>query len=99
MDFFGHQEQAQRRTYALFVWFACAVVVVVFAVYAAVTAGLFVGLMFQGNSFQSQPEWFQVRSFWNDIRFFWVSTITGALILAGSAYKIHQLRQGGGAAV
>jgi len=99
MDFFGHQEQAQRRTYALFVWFACAVVVVVFAVYAAVTVGLLGGQLFQGNSFQSQTEWFQVRSFWNEMRFFWVSTITVALIVVGSAYKIHQLRQGGGAAV
>ncbi len=98
MDFFGHQEQAQRRTYALFVWFACAVVVVVFAVYAAVTAGLFVGFS-HGDSFQSQAEWLQVDAFWNQARFFWVSSITVALILAGSAYKIHQLRQGGGAAV
>jgi len=99
MDFFGHQEQAQRRTYTLFVWFACAVVAVVFAVYAAVTAGLFAGQFFQGHSFQSHGEWFQVHAFWNASRFLWVSTIAVALIAAGSAYKIHQLRQGGGAAV
>lgn len=99
MDFFGHQEQAQRRTYALFAWFACAVVVVVFAVYAAVTIGLFAGQVFQGDSFQSQTEWFQVHAFWDKIRFLWVSSIAVALILAGSAYKIYQLKQGGGAAV
>ncbi|PCI45694.1 MAG: peptidase M48 [Proteobacteria bacterium] len=99
MDFFGHQEQAQRRTYALFIWFACAVVVVVLAVYAAVTVGLFVGQLFQGNSFQSQTEWIQVHAFWHKARFLWVSAIAVALIVAGSAYKIYQLRQGGGAAV
>jgi len=99
MDFFGHQEQAQRRTYALFMWFGCAVIVVVFAVYAAVTAGLFAGQLFQGDSFQSQTEWLQVRSFWNEARFFWVSTATVSLIIAGSVYKTHQLQQGGGAAV
>jgi len=83
MDFFGHQEQAQRRTYTLFVWFACAVVVVVLAVYAAVMAGLFVGQIFQGDAFQSQAAWFQVHAFWNTWRFIWVSVIAVALIVAG----------------
>jgi len=105
MDFFTHQEQAQSRTYALFVWFAVAVVAVVFAVYAAVTVGLFAGQLFQGDSFHyqiqlnSQGQWFHVHAFWNRSRFFWVSGITFALIAVGSAYKLYQLQQGGGAAV
>jgi len=105
MDFFTHQEQAQSRTYILFFWFACAVLAVIFAVYAAVTVGLFAGQLFLGDSFQyqsqlhSQEQWFQVHVFWNVSRFFWVSGISFILIAVGSVYKIYQLRQGGGAAV
>jgi len=94
LDFFGHQEQAERRTYVLFVCFACAVVAVVLAVYAAVTVGLFAGQFFQG-----QHEWFEVDVFWDQQRFYTVSLLTVALIVMGSSYKIYQLRQGGGAVV
>jgi len=86
MDFFTHQEQAQSRTYILFFWFACAVLAVIFAVYAAVTVGLFAGQLFLGDSFQyqsqlhSQEQWFQVHVFWNVSRFFWVSGISFILI-------------------
>jgi len=106
MDFFGHQEQAQRRTYILYIWFACAVLLIVFAVYIAVTVGLFAAQSFQGENgglvgsyFQAEGVWYRITEFWHLERFAWVVSITAGMITIGSAYKIHQLRKGGGAAV
>jgi len=94
MNFFEHQEKAERRSRMLFAWFGLAVMLIVLAVYAAVTAGLLVGQVFQ-----TQGIWFEVVGFWDVQRFMWISGLTVLVIFSGSIYKTHQLKQGGGAAV
>ena len=94
MDFFGHQEEARRNTAWLVGLFAAAVVLIVLAVYLAITAGLWFGQFFQGTH-----TFFTVETLWDAPRFFWTCGITVAVIAAGSWYRTAQLRHGGGAAV
>ena len=94
MDFFEHQERARKRTVGLVLLFAIAVVLVVVAVYAAVVVGLMVG-----HFFQPDMDALQVDAFWQWRRFYGVASLTSLVLLVGSLYKIHQLKQGGGAAV
>jgi len=98
MDFFGYQEQARRNTGVLIGLFVLAVVLIVFAVYAAVVGGVLAGQVFfmdQRSGFAG----FSPDELWNRQAFFWIAGITCAVIVAGSAWRIHVLRQGGGAAV
>lgn len=98
MDFFGLQEQARRNTAVLIVLFVLAVALIVLAVYAAVVGGVLVGQVFfmdQRSGFSG----FSADDLWNRRAFFWISGITVAVIAAGSVWRIHVLRQGGGAAV
>jgi len=90
-DFFAQQEQARRNTMLLVLLFSCAVILIVLAVYLAVTAGLFATQLFV-------DEWF-IRNLWDFERFLWVVSITSVLVASGSLYRTHQLKQGGGAAV
>jgi len=90
-DFFGQQEQARRNTMLLVLLFSCAVILIVLAVYLAVTAGLLVTQLFV-------DEWF-IRDLWDVERFFWVVGITLLIVTSGSIYRTYQLKQGGGAAV
>lgn len=92
MDFFEHQEQAQRRTKQLILLFALALMLVVLAVYMAVSCGWFVATFFE-------PQHWHWHGFWNQERFIWVSSCTLAILLLGSWYKIYQLQQHGGASV
>jgi len=94
MNFFEHQEKAERRSRMLFAWFGLAVMLIVLAVYAAVTVGLLLGQVFQ-----TQGAWLEVTEFWDVQRFIWVSGLTVLVVFSGSIYKTHQLKQGGGAAV
>ncbi|WP_018295259.1 M48 family metallopeptidase [Mariprofundus ferrooxydans] len=94
VDFFGQQEQARRQTSRLVILFAVAVVLIVLAVYLAVTAGLFIAQFFQG-----QHQFFSVHTLWNPMLFVWVSGLTLLLIGGGSWYRLHSLKQGGGRAV
>jgi Zn-dependent protease with chaperone function len=93
-DFFAQQEQARRNTSMLVFLFACAVVLIIFSVYCAATAGLYLSQMFAAG----QSSWF-VRGFWDGERFLWIVGLTIAVVAFGSLYRTYQLKQGGGAAV
>jgi len=98
MDFFGYQEQARRNTAMLIFLFVLAVALIIIAVYAAVAGGVLIGQVFfmdQRSGFSG----FSPDELWNRRAFFWIAGITVAVIAAGSAWRIHVLRQGGGAAV
>jgi len=90
-DFFSHQEQARRNTTILVVLLLTAVTLIILAVYAAVTLGLFFGQLFLDQ--------LMINSFWDESRFVWTVAITLAVVCGGSLYRSNQLRQGGGAAV
>jgi len=92
-DFFGQQEQARRNTTLLVTLFVCAVILIVLAVYLAVTVGLFFAQMFASGGE------FLVRDFWDSERFLWVVAVTVLIVAGGSLYRTYQLKQGGGAAV
>jgi len=94
VDFFGQQEQARRQTRRLVILFSIAVVLIIMAVYLAVTAGLFLAQFFQG-----QQWFFSVQSLWNPLLFAWVVGLTLLLVGGGSFYRLYQLRQGGGRVV
>jgi len=95
MNFFEHQAQAQRRSLVLLWLFFVATLVLIVALYAAVTMGLFVAQFFQGTG----PRLWEVHQFWQWHRFIWVSSLTIAVLWIGAWYKTHQLKQGGGAVV
>lgn len=94
MNFFARQEQARRQTLWLVLLFAAATVLITVAVYLAVSVGLFFAQAFQGGR-----DYFFIDTLWEPRRFFYVTAITVAVIAAGSLYRMHRLRQGGGAAV
>lgn len=92
-DFFGQQEQARRNSFRLVLLFISAVILIILAVYMALTAGLFFSQMFI-----SEGDWF-VHRFWDMERFFWIVTVTVLVVASGSLYRTYQLKQGGGATV
>ena len=94
MNFFEQQERARRQTLWLVLLFATATALIVLAVYLAVSVGLFFGQAFQGSQ-----EYFFIDSLWEPRRFLYVTAGTVAVIAFGSLYRMHRLRQGGGAAV
>jgi len=71
--------------------FSCAVILIMLAVYLAVTAGMFITQLFADEGF--------IRDLWDVERFLWVITITIMIVASGSMYRTYQLKQGGGAAV
>ncbi len=96
MDFFGHQEQARRNTAILVALFILAVALIVVAVYLAVVGSVVFGQVFISNR--------HIRSIgfedlWNLRTFGWVTLATLSVITAASLWRMHALRQGGGAAV
>jgi len=93
-DFFGQQEQAKRNTSLLVLMFVCAVILIVFSVYLAVTAGLLITQVFIAQ----QTDLF-IHDFWDVDRFLWINGVTLMIVAAGSMYRTHQLKQGGGSAV
>ena len=92
MDFFQCQANAKRNTFWLYVLFAVAIVAIIVAVYAVSIASLYL-LPLVARDVQIPV------TFWDLKSFVIVSLTTSAFILAGSWYKIHQLKQGGGIAV
>lgn len=90
MDFFAHQERARQRSSILVVFYGLAVLAIALGVYAVLMTALNVGTM-------DDPE--ETLSWWNGAAFFWTMLLVPGVIMAGSAYKVHALRQGGGASV
>jgi len=89
MDFFAHQEEAQRITRRLVVLFALAVVAIVVAVYLAVAVLLF-------GAGINHPEAQQVAGgVWQPELFLVVTIGTLLVIAGGSGFKTLQLRAGG----
>lgn len=94
VDFFAQQEQARRQTTRLVIIFIMAVLVMIVAVYLAIT----LGLVFAGF-FQDEPWLFSVQTLWQPVRFGWIALFTLLLIVGGSCYRLDGLKQGGGRAV
>ncbi len=92
MDFFQYQATAKRNTLGLYVLFSIALLAIVVAVYAAVTASLYLLPLVSRTADVPQQ-------FWQLQRFIYVSLGASALIMLGSWYKIHQLKKGGGIAI
>lgn len=88
IDFFGHQDIARRKTSLLIGYYAAAVALIVLAVYAAF-AFTFAGA---GLHQESRMRW---EALWNPELFFAVTGATVLVVLAGSAYRIRQLAEGG----
>ncbi len=87
MTFFENQIAAKRKTKLLVVYFLCAIVSIILAIYGVVLLG-----MSQGTSSGALP------TLWNPEIFLAVAALTLLVILLGSLYKIFLLR-GGGAVV
>jgi Zn-dependent protease with chaperone function len=92
MDFFQYQATAKRNTLWLYILFAIALLAIVIAVYAAVSASLYLLPLVSRTA--DVP-----HQFWQWQRFIYVSLGASTLILLGSWYKIHQLKKGGGIAI
>ncbi len=73
----------------MYVLFAIALLAIVVALYAAVTASLYLLPLVSRTADIPQQ-------FWQLERFIYVSLGASALILLGSWYKVHQLKKGGG---
>jgi len=85
-NFFVHQEHARRQSFRLLVLFTLAVIGVALAVYGA---ALLSYLLFF-NRTAVQPE------LWHPRLFLWTFGGTSLAILAGSFWKVNELRAGGG---
>ena len=93
MNFFGYQEQARKSSAILIALFVLAVILITISVYFAIVAGILISQMFV-----DQPG-FTFDELWNLQLFFWTMVFTLTIILGGSAWRIHTLSEGGGAAV
>lgn len=91
MDFFEAQDRAQARTKLLVVYFILALILIVTAVYFAVTSGVYF-YHYKVNS-KVAPELFSA------LRLAWTVGIVVPLIVFGSLWRVTQLRRTGGAGV
>jgi len=91
MDFFEAQDQARSRTKLLIAYFAAAVLLIVTAVYLAVTAGVF--YLHHKTGGTVPPEIF------SGPRLAWTAGIVIPLVGLGSLWRITQLKRKGGAGV
>ena len=92
MNFFAHQEEAQRITRRLVVLFALAVVAIVVAVYLAVAV-----LLFGAGSSHGHAPGVMATGIWQPKLFVVVAIGTLLVIAGGSGFKTLQLREGGSA--
>ncbi len=90
MDFFEAQDEAQARTKSLVVYFVLAVIVMVAAVYFAVTAGVF---YYDHKTQGPGTEWFSPP------RLLWTLGVVVPVIVLASVWRITSLRGKGGAGV
>ena len=88
MDFFGRQEQAQRRTRWLLVYFILATALMVVSIYAVVL-GVFV--------WTDREQALADRVWWRPDTFLIVALGTVGVVLFGSLFKSLQLSRGGSA--
>jgi Zn-dependent protease with chaperone function len=90
MNFFEHQDAARRRTGRLVVLFVIATVLIVVAVYLAVSFGW---------RLVQYKEWARPDAapfvWWDPLRFLYIAGATVVVILSGSLYKMLELRAGG----
>jgi Zn-dependent protease with chaperone function len=93
MDFFGQQERARRNTRLLVFLYCVAVVLIVAAVYLAVTL-----IFLQTRASGQRPPDAGLEALWDPARFLWVAVGTLAVVSLGTAYRIQSL-SGGGEAV
>lgn len=85
MDFFEAQDKARRNTWKLIVLYILAVALLIAAVYVVVT------LVFQPE----EPAVPLSQRLWNPQLLLTVSAVVLMIILAGTAYRVSQLRRGG----
>lgn len=87
MDFFEHQAAARRRTGLLVAYYGLAVMLIIVAIYVAVSLlfGLAEAPHASGRTFLT----------WNPSLFAFVAIATSCVVLLGTVYKIVQLRTGG----
>ncbi len=90
MDFFENQDRARRKTKALVFYYACAVVLIVLAIYAVAFVAFAGAAVYDGRE-QA------VESLWDPSLFATVAAGVLLVVLAGSAYKIRQMSAGGAA--
>jgi Zn-dependent protease with chaperone function len=90
MDFFDRQDKARRKSKVLVFYFTIAVVLLIFAVYGAVSV-IFLGTGFK-DTIGEGP-----RSWWEPELFLWTAVATLIVILIGSVSKTLQLARGGSA--
>jgi Zn-dependent protease with chaperone function len=99
MDFFQAQDNALRNTKRLIFYYAVAVILIVIAVYLAVTAGVFTyaNLMREASQSPATIAFDSGVSWWDSSRF--VLTVLGVVVVVGlgSLYKTLSLRSGGSA--
>lgn len=93
MNFFGYQEQARKNSAILIALFLLSVILITISVYLAIVAGILMSQMF------IEQAGFTLDELWNLELFFWSTLLTLTIILSGSAWRIHTLSEGGGAAV
>ena len=94
MDFFARQDQARRNTKWLVLYFACAVVLLIVAIYF-ISLVVFAGVQAkQHHGYNDAPVQFVL---WNPKVFFVATLGVLAVIFLGSAYKTNELSAGGSA--
>lgn len=88
MDFFEAQDKARRRTSKLVILYVMAVLLMIAAIYLVVT-GVF-GYIMEVPPGATLPE-----RLWHPELLLWVSTAVVIIILAGTLFRVAQLRRGG----
>ena len=91
MDFFEAQDQAQSRTKLLVLYFALAAILIITAVYFAVT----VGVVFYHHKTGGEAS----PALFSGLRLAWTAGIVVPLVAFGSLWRIAQLKRKGGAGV
>ncbi|MBD3240770.1 MAG: M48 family metalloprotease [Chitinivibrionales bacterium] len=81
MDFFGHQDNARRKTGLLVFYFVAAVVTIIAAIYLVIALGL--------RYAELDIPW--TYDIWNTELFLAVTAVTGLIVAAGTLFKISSL--------
>ncbi len=94
MDFFAQQDRARRKTGVLLFYFSAAVAITILLVYLLPVIGWYV---YQSNYGPREIQ--HTLTWWHPELFFLVCGATLIVVLCGAAFKISQLRRGGGESV